>query len=191
MPAPKLELWRAPPGPPCPRPTTPASFRSLLGPPPSRRSKFGIGATELEVGGQSHILIREDDLIGIMPSSNATADGAGGGGAQAGGGARVSRRHACLAAQPWRARTTTMRIAAGARALPCRAAATCLVRHQPAHAPVPFIRAALAGGRGAHGAADSWRHRANGHTTTDPWPPRPPQPPLQTSRSCARWATAC
>lgn len=40
------------------------------------RSKFGIGATELEVGGQTHILIREDDLIGIMPSSNATADGA-------------------------------------------------------------------------------------------------------------------
>lgn len=37
-------------------------------------SKFGIGATELEVGGQTHILIREDDLIGIMPSSNATAD---------------------------------------------------------------------------------------------------------------------
>lgn len=37
-------------------------------------SKFGLGATELQVGGTDYILIREDDLIGIMPRSEATAD---------------------------------------------------------------------------------------------------------------------
>ncbi|PRW39161.1 20 kDa chloroplastic-like [Chlorella sorokiniana] len=37
-------------------------------------SKFGLGVTELEVQGQTHILIREDDIIGVMPNSNATAD---------------------------------------------------------------------------------------------------------------------
>lgn len=36
-------------------------------------SKFGIGVTELEVQGQTHILLREDDIIGIMPRPNATA----------------------------------------------------------------------------------------------------------------------
>jgi co-chaperonin GroES (HSP10) len=40
-------------------------------------SRFGIGATELEVQGEQHLLIREDDLIGIMPRPNATAEGAG------------------------------------------------------------------------------------------------------------------
>jgi chaperonin GroES len=38
-------------------------------------SKFGIGVTELEVQGQMHILLREDDIIGIMPRPNATAAG--------------------------------------------------------------------------------------------------------------------
>ena len=37
-------------------------------------SKFGLGATDLIVQGEEHILIREDDVIGIMPRSNATAD---------------------------------------------------------------------------------------------------------------------
>jgi chaperonin GroES len=37
-------------------------------------SKFGLGATDLEVQGAEHILIREDDVIGIMPRSAATAD---------------------------------------------------------------------------------------------------------------------
>lgn len=36
-------------------------------------SKFGIGVTDLEVQGQQHILLREDDVIGVMPRSNATA----------------------------------------------------------------------------------------------------------------------
>jgi len=37
-------------------------------------SKFGLGATDLTIKGEEHILIREDDVIGIMPQSNATAD---------------------------------------------------------------------------------------------------------------------
>ena len=37
-------------------------------------SKFGLGATDLEIQGEEHILIREDDVIGIMPRSSATAD---------------------------------------------------------------------------------------------------------------------
>lgn len=48
-------------------------------------SKFGIGVTELEVQGQTHILIREDDIIGVMPRSNATAAGAPRGSAGFGG----------------------------------------------------------------------------------------------------------
>jgi chaperonin GroES len=36
-------------------------------------SKFGIGATDLEVDGKDFVLIREDDLIGVLPHSNATA----------------------------------------------------------------------------------------------------------------------
>lgn len=36
-------------------------------------SKFGLGATDLEVQGEEHILIREDDVIGVMPKSDATA----------------------------------------------------------------------------------------------------------------------
>jgi chaperonin GroES len=36
-------------------------------------SKFGLGATDLELGGEEHILIREDDVIGIMPRAGATA----------------------------------------------------------------------------------------------------------------------
>lgn len=36
-------------------------------------SKFGLGATEVLVSGSEFILIREDDLIGIMPHSSATA----------------------------------------------------------------------------------------------------------------------
>lgn len=37
-------------------------------------SKFGLGATDLQLGGEEHILIREDDVIGVMPRANATAD---------------------------------------------------------------------------------------------------------------------
>ena len=37
-------------------------------------SKFGIGVTDLSVKGALHILIREDDVIGTMPRSGATAD---------------------------------------------------------------------------------------------------------------------
>jgi chaperonin GroES len=36
-------------------------------------SKFGIGTTDLELQGESHILIREDDVIGVLPRSPATA----------------------------------------------------------------------------------------------------------------------
>lgn len=37
-------------------------------------SKFGIGATDITVQGDPHILIREDDVIGTMPRSGATAE---------------------------------------------------------------------------------------------------------------------
>lgn len=37
-------------------------------------SKFGLGATDLLLQGEEHILISEDDVIGIMPRSGATAD---------------------------------------------------------------------------------------------------------------------
>ena len=36
-------------------------------------SKFGLGATDLLLGGKPHILIREVDVIGTMPRSAATA----------------------------------------------------------------------------------------------------------------------
>ncbi|CAL8470320.1 g9862 [Coccomyxa elongata] len=36
-------------------------------------SKFGIGITDITVQGDLHILIREDDVIGVMPRSGATA----------------------------------------------------------------------------------------------------------------------
>ena len=36
-------------------------------------SKFGIGATDLIVQGEEHILIREDDVIGVMPRAEASA----------------------------------------------------------------------------------------------------------------------
>lgn len=36
-------------------------------------SKFGIGVTDVTVQGDLHILIREDDVIGTMPRSGATA----------------------------------------------------------------------------------------------------------------------
>lgn len=36
-------------------------------------SKFGLGVTELEVGGEAHILLREDDVIGVLPRSAASA----------------------------------------------------------------------------------------------------------------------
>ena len=36
-------------------------------------SKFGIGATDLTVQGDLHVLIREDDVIGTLPRSGATA----------------------------------------------------------------------------------------------------------------------
>jgi chaperonin GroES len=37
-------------------------------------SKFGIGVTDLLVQGEEHCLIKEDDCIGILPRSGATAD---------------------------------------------------------------------------------------------------------------------
>jgi len=36
-------------------------------------SKFGIGATDISVQGEMHVLIREDDVIGTMPRSGASA----------------------------------------------------------------------------------------------------------------------
>jgi chaperonin GroES len=36
-------------------------------------SKFGIGVTEVEVQGELHILLREDDVIGVLPRSGASA----------------------------------------------------------------------------------------------------------------------
>ena len=36
-------------------------------------SKFGIGATDISVQGALHVLIREDDVIGTLPHSGATA----------------------------------------------------------------------------------------------------------------------
>lgn len=37
-------------------------------------NKFGLGATDLMVQGELHIIIAEDDVIGVMPRSGATAD---------------------------------------------------------------------------------------------------------------------
>lgn len=37
-------------------------------------SKFGIGVTDIIVGNQEHCLIKEDDCIGVLPRSGATAD---------------------------------------------------------------------------------------------------------------------
>ncbi|KAK9805866.1 hypothetical protein WJX73_010329 [Symbiochloris irregularis] len=36
-------------------------------------NKFGLGATDIEVDGELHILIKEDDVIGTLPRSGATA----------------------------------------------------------------------------------------------------------------------
>ena len=36
-------------------------------------SKFGLGATDLKLGGKDHILIRASDVIGTLPRSGATA----------------------------------------------------------------------------------------------------------------------
>mmetsp|Transcript_10102 Transcript_10102/g.24897 ORF Transcript_10102/g.24897 Transcript_10102/m.24897 type:complete len:236 (-) Transcript_10102:386-1093(-) len=36
-------------------------------------NKFGIGCTDIEMGGDSYIMIKEGDLIGTFPSSGATA----------------------------------------------------------------------------------------------------------------------
>ena len=36
-------------------------------------SKFGIGATDLEVQGETYVLIKEDDCIGTLPRPGATA----------------------------------------------------------------------------------------------------------------------
>jgi hypothetical protein len=37
-------------------------------------NKFGIGCTDIEMGGDSYIMIKEGDLIGTFPNSGATAD---------------------------------------------------------------------------------------------------------------------
>lgn len=36
-------------------------------------SKFGIGTTDIDIQGEEHILIREDDVIGVFPRSAASA----------------------------------------------------------------------------------------------------------------------
>lgn len=36
-------------------------------------SKFGIGCTDILLQGETYILLREDDVIGTMPKSGATA----------------------------------------------------------------------------------------------------------------------
>ena len=37
-------------------------------------NKFGLGVTDVEIQGVEHMLIKEDDCIGTMPRSGATAD---------------------------------------------------------------------------------------------------------------------
>jgi chaperonin GroES len=37
-------------------------------------NKFGLGATDITLQGELHIIIAEDDVIGVMPRSGATAD---------------------------------------------------------------------------------------------------------------------
>lgn len=37
-------------------------------------SKFGIGVTDILVQGEQHCLIKEEDCIGVLPRSGATAD---------------------------------------------------------------------------------------------------------------------
>lgn len=37
-------------------------------------SKFGFAFTELDVGGDEYLLMRERDIIGVMPKTNAIAD---------------------------------------------------------------------------------------------------------------------
>lgn len=37
-------------------------------------SKFGMGITELDIQGTTYALMREDDIIGTMPSSATAAD---------------------------------------------------------------------------------------------------------------------
>ena len=37
-------------------------------------NKFGLGVTDLDIQGVEHMLIKEDDCIGTMPRSGATAD---------------------------------------------------------------------------------------------------------------------
>ena len=37
-------------------------------------NKFGLGAKDILVQGELHIIIEEDDVIGVMPRSGATAD---------------------------------------------------------------------------------------------------------------------
>lgn len=37
-------------------------------------NKFGIGCTDIEMGGDSYIMIKEGDLIGTFPNTGATAD---------------------------------------------------------------------------------------------------------------------
>lgn len=139
-------------------------------------SKFGIGATELEVGGQAHILIREDDLIGIMPSSNATADGA----PVLGQPGRRSK------ARPGNARVRTPPMPP----MPMRSAARCSFRQPtgcsgPVRCPAPLVPP-------ARPACQSRRNWPPGFTALPTCSRASPVAlPLQTSRSCALWATAC
>lgn len=37
-------------------------------------SKFGLGVTDILIQGEEHCLIREDDCIGVLPRSGATAE---------------------------------------------------------------------------------------------------------------------
>mmetsp|Transcript_53126 Transcript_53126/g.168673 ORF Transcript_53126/g.168673 Transcript_53126/m.168673 type:complete len:135 (+) Transcript_53126:569-973(+) len=36
-------------------------------------SKFGIGCTDIDMAGEEDLIIREDDIMGVFPNSNATA----------------------------------------------------------------------------------------------------------------------
>jgi len=37
-------------------------------------SKFGLGATDLQFQGEDHVVMKESDVLGVMPRKNATAD---------------------------------------------------------------------------------------------------------------------
>ena len=167
-------------------------------------SRFGIGATELEVQGEQHLLIREDDLIGIMPRPNATAEGAPA--------PRWAARWAvrcgavCCAVL---GRLALLGWAAGAAAGGSRRR-----RHLVGgERPLAGRQAAVHGGGGPPHSLPRQPGDSLAGISTSPcqWPPHgdippslpppsclpfslppclPSSPLLQTSPSCSRWATA-